>query len=70
MERLLKLKVKALEVKVGLMDLAGETIMDAMISKDKATRVELLTFVNDQLAPRVDRIDKILEKIDRAISKL
>lgn len=70
MERLLKLKVKALEVKVGLMDLAGETIMDAMISKDRATRVELLTFVNDQLAPRVDRIDKILEKIDRATSKL
>lgn len=67
MEELLKMKVKALEVKVGLMDLAGETIMEAMMSKDKATRVELLTFVNDELAPKVDRIDKTLERIDRNI---
>lgn len=67
MEELLKMKVKALEVKVGLMDLAGETIMEAMISKDKATRVELLTFVNDELAPKVDQIDKTLERIDRNI---
>lgn len=67
MEELLKMKVKALEVKVGLMDLAGETIMEAMMSKDKATRVELLTFVNDELAPKVDHIDKTLERIDRNI---
>lgn len=67
MEELLKMKVKALEVKVGLMDLAGETIMEALTSKDKATRVELLTFVNDELAPKVDRIDKTLERIDRNI---
>lgn len=67
MEELLKMKVKALEVKVGLMDLAGETIMEALTSKDKATRVELLTFVNDELAPKVDLIDKTLERIDRNI---
>lgn len=67
MEELLKMKVKALEAKVGLMDLAGETIMEAMMSKDKATRVELLTFVNDELAPKVDHIDKTLERIDRNI---
>lgn len=67
MEELLKMKVKALEVKVGLMDLAGETIMEAMMSKDKATRVELLAFVNDELAPKVDHIDKTLERIDRNI---
>ena len=67
MEELLKMKVKALEVKVSLMDLAGETIVEAMMSKDKATRVELLTFVNDELAPRVDQIDKTLERIDRNI---
>lgn len=67
MEELLKMKVKALEVKVSLMDLAGETIVEAMMSKDKATRVELLTFVNDELAPKVDHIDKTLERIDRNI---
>ena len=67
MEELLKMKVKALEVKVSLMDLAGETIVEAMMSKDKATRVELLTYVNDELAPKVDQIDKTLERIDRNI---
>lgn len=67
MEELLKMKVKALEAKVSLMDLAGETIVEAMMSKDKATRVELLTFVNDELAPKVDRIDKTLERIDKNI---
>lgn len=67
MEELLKMKVKALEAKVSLMDLAGETIVEAMLSKDKATRVELLTFVNDELAPKVDRIDKTLERIDKNI---
>lgn len=67
MEELLKMKVKALEAKVSLMDLAGETIVEAMMSKDKATRVELLTYVNDELAPKVDQIDKTLERIDRNI---
>lgn len=67
MEELLKMKVKVLEAKVSLMDLAGETIVEAMMSKDKATRVELLTFVNDELAPKVDRIDKTLERIDKNI---
>lgn len=67
MEELLKMKVKALEAKVSLMDLAGETIVEAMMSKNKATRVELLTFVNDELAPKVDRIDKTLERIDKNI---
>lgn len=67
MEKLLKMKVRALEMKVELMDLAGETIVDAMLCKDKATKVKLLKYVDDEIAPKVDQIDKTLERIDRDI---
>lgn len=67
MEKLLKMKVRALETKVELLDLAGETLVDAMMQKEKATKVKLLKYIDNEIAPKVYQIDKTLERIDRDI---
>ena len=65
MEELLALKISLLEDKVDLFNMTGELLADIITGEVEVNKT--LAYINNEIAPLVDRVDSSIDQVEKLI---